>query len=235
MVHITVAAALRTCPPPPASPLANLRLTNPPVLAALVQATPKPITPDPNGDKNLGNGVGRQFITGACLSTADCAQNVVQSCCAAIAGGGATGICSGIAVGNANGKAGCGFGDGGNLPGQGGVNVVPDQGGVNVVPDQGGVNVVPVQGSGPVMGAVMTDDPAEPQAVDPDVACLVNLGLPGAQNVGFGRGNQFITGQCFSAADCASQCCVAQTDAISLCKAPLVTAEAGGSCNFECR
>ena len=160
MVHITVAAALRTCPPPPASPLANLRLTNPPVLAALVQATPKPITPDPNGDKNLGNGVGRQFITGACLSTADCAQNVVQSCCAAIAGGGATGICSGIAVGNANGKAGCGFGDGGNLPGQGGVNVVPDQGGVNVVPDQGGVNVVPVQGSGPVMGAVMTDDPA---------------------------------------------------------------------------
>ncbi|KAM6488370.1 hypothetical protein HDV62DRAFT_25952 [Trichoderma sp. SZMC 28011] len=57
---------------------------------------------DPNGAKNLGNGAGQQFITGACLSNADCASG----CCAALNGGA---VCSGVGAQFQNGKQGCGF------------------------------------------------------------------------------------------------------------------------------
>lgn len=57
---------------------------------------------DPAGVKNVGNGQGKQFITGACLSNADCASG----CCAGLGDGA---VCSGPAVGNAAGKRGCGF------------------------------------------------------------------------------------------------------------------------------
>lgn len=57
---------------------------------------------DPAGAKNLGNGKGQQFITGACLSDADCASG----CCAG-QNGGAT--CSGVGAQFQNGKTGCGF------------------------------------------------------------------------------------------------------------------------------
>ncbi|KAL2204582.1 hypothetical protein CC79DRAFT_1337119 [Sarocladium strictum] len=73
-------------------------------LAAFAHALPSPqLTTDPAGDGNVGNGQGLQFITGACLSNADCGSG----CCAGLNGGG---ICSGPAVGNAQGKTGCGFG-----------------------------------------------------------------------------------------------------------------------------
>lgn len=49
-----------------------------------------------------------------------------------------------------------------------------------------------------------------------------------------GNGQQFITGQCASAADCASGCCVEQPDGTGQCKAQLVTEESGGSCDFVC-
>jgi len=199
------------------------------VLAALVHAAPKPITPDPNGQKNVGNGAGLQFITGACLSTADCAQTAVQSCCAFIAGGAATGICSGIAVGNANGKAGCGFGDGGAPSSE--LTVVPVQ-------DEPPLTVVPVYDAAPVMGVATGDsdgDEAGGPAVQPlNPACGVDESLPGAGNVGFALGNQFITGQCFQQRDCASGCCVAQPGGVSVCKARLVTEQAGLSCDFKC-
>jgi hypothetical protein len=55
---------------------------------------------DPAGEKNVGNGVGAQFIGGQCLSTADCASG----CCA-----GPSGICSGPGASTQNGKTGCGF------------------------------------------------------------------------------------------------------------------------------
>jgi hypothetical protein len=55
---------------------------------------------DPSGAKNVGNGVGAQFIGGQCLSTADCASG----CCA-----GPSGICSGPGASTQNGKTGCGF------------------------------------------------------------------------------------------------------------------------------
>ncbi|CAK7243924.1 MAG: hypothetical protein STHCBS139747_005456 [Sporothrix thermara] len=166
-------------------------------------AAPGPITPDPNGAKNVGNGQGLQFITGGCLSTADCSQAVVQSCCAFIAGGGATGICSGIDVGNVNGKAGCGFGD------------------------SGSTTTTASSGTAQVASAISSSGATSDQ-------CTVDTSLAGSQSVGLGNAQQFITGQCFSAADCASGCCVEQSSGPALCKAQIVTEEAGLTCNFSC-
>jgi hypothetical protein len=56
---------------------------------------------DPAGAKNVGNGVGTQFIGGQCLSAADCASG----CCALPCG-----ICSGPGAQFQAGKQGCGFG-----------------------------------------------------------------------------------------------------------------------------
>jgi carbohydrate binding protein with CBM5/12 domain len=55
---------------------------------------------DPAGVKNVGNGAGRQFIGGQCLSAADCASG----CCAKPCG-----ICSGPGAQFQAGKLGCGF------------------------------------------------------------------------------------------------------------------------------
>ncbi|CAK7203577.1 hypothetical protein SEUCBS139899_006312 [Sporothrix eucalyptigena] len=171
--------------------------------AAIAMAIPGPITPDPNGAKNVGNGQGLQFITGGCLSTADCSQAVVQSCCAFIAGGASTGICSGIDVGNVNGKAGCGFGDGGSA------------------------TTTASTSTASVATTSSSTDATSDQ-------CTVDTSLAGSQSVGLGNAQQFITGQCFSAADCASGCCVEQTSGPALCKAQIVTEEAGLTCDFSC-
>lgn len=69
-------------------------------MALAVVAIPTP--QDPSGDKNIGNGQGGQFITGACISDADCASG----CCAVFNDGG---VCSAPAVSFAQGKQGCGF------------------------------------------------------------------------------------------------------------------------------
>ncbi|KND87940.1 hypothetical protein TOPH_07435 [Tolypocladium ophioglossoides CBS 100239] len=60
---------------------------------------------DPSGAKNVGNGVGQQFITGGCVSNADCAS----VCCAQQNGAG--GVCSGKGAQFQAGKTGCGFVD----------------------------------------------------------------------------------------------------------------------------
>jgi len=73
-------------------------------LASFVAAVP-PF--DPNGAKNVGNAKGAQFITGQCLSDADCASG----CCA-----NPTGICSGPGAATQQGKTGCGFGGGAASP-----------------------------------------------------------------------------------------------------------------------
>lgn len=73
-------------------------------LASFVAAVPPP---DPNGAKNVGNGNGGQFITGQCVSDADCASG----CCAK-----PTGICSGPGAATQQGKTGCGFGGGSSSP-----------------------------------------------------------------------------------------------------------------------
>ncbi|EPE08590.1 biotrophy-associated secreted protein 2 [Ophiostoma piceae UAMH 11346] len=178
-------------------------------LIAAVSAIPSPLTPDPNGDHLVGNGQGEQFITGGCLSTADCSQATVHSCCAFISGGGTTGICSGFDVANINGKAGCGFGDGGAAS---------------------SAAAAPAATSAAAVAAA----PAASAASSSSGTCTVNTALAGSANVGTGAGTQFITGQCFSAVDCASGCCVAQADGTNLCKAELVTTEAGLSCDASC-
>lgn len=95
-------------------------------------AAPQPqLSPDPNGANNVGNGNGLQFITGGCLSDADCASG----CCAGLASGEA--VCSGPAVSFAQGKQGCGFG-GAAAGGNNNDNVqAPEQGNNN---NGGGAN-----------------------------------------------------------------------------------------------
>ncbi|OTB01403.1 hypothetical protein M426DRAFT_25707 [Hypoxylon sp. CI-4A] len=64
------------------------------------------VTPNDAGAKNVGQGNGQQFITGGCVSDADCQS----ACCAEVESTG-LGVCSAEAASNQNGKLGCGFVD----------------------------------------------------------------------------------------------------------------------------
>ncbi|KAF2269721.1 hypothetical protein CC78DRAFT_238524 [Lojkania enalia] len=64
------------------------------------------ITPNNAGASNVGSGDGSQFITGGCVSDADCSS----ACCAEVQGTG-LGVCSAEAASLQNGKLGCGFQD----------------------------------------------------------------------------------------------------------------------------
>ncbi|KAI2612179.1 uncharacterized protein GGS25DRAFT_109347 [Hypoxylon fragiforme] len=64
------------------------------------------VTPNDAGAKNVGQGNGEQFITGGCVSDADCSS----ACCAEVQTTG-LGVCSAEAASNQNGKLGCGFVD----------------------------------------------------------------------------------------------------------------------------
>ncbi|KAI1384793.1 uncharacterized protein F4822DRAFT_433333 [Hypoxylon trugodes] len=64
------------------------------------------VTPNNAGAKNVGQGNGQQFITGGCVSDADCSS----ACCAEVQTTG-LGVCSAEAASNQNGKLGCGFVD----------------------------------------------------------------------------------------------------------------------------
>ncbi|RFU75735.1 biotrophy-associated secreted 2 [Trichoderma arundinaceum] len=136
---------------------------------------------DPAGAKNLGNGQAQQFITGACLSNADCAS----TCCAGLRGGA---VCSGIGAQFQNGKTGCGFSSSGAAPAP--------------APSAGSGSSDSTQGSNNAAA------PAAPAAAPAGFNAAV--GDPaGAKNLGNGKGQQFITGACLSNADCASTCCAA--------------------------
>ncbi|KAB5549506.1 hypothetical protein GE09DRAFT_176234 [Coniochaeta sp. 2T2.1] len=136
----------------------------PPVVAAPAANTPATsanpgIDASLPGSQNVGKADGSQFITGQCLSNADCAS----TCCNKN-----TGKCSAIgAVGLEN----CGFGGDASSPAPAPITA-------------------PAAGNGAV-------------AANP----AIDSSLPGSQNVGKANGSQFITGQCFSNADCASTCC----------------------------
>ncbi|KAF4925432.1 hypothetical protein CGCVW01_v003548 [Colletotrichum viniferum] len=159
------------------------------LFAASVLAAPSPLSPDPAGAKNVGNGQGAQFIGGACLSSKDCAS----TCCATLNG---AGICSGLGAQFQAGKTGCGFGDGG-------------------------------AGAGSGTGAEAAAPSAPAQAAP---AAGGDTGAAGSQNVGKGNGQQFITGQCLSDADCASGCCAGPKGA---CSARAVAEEQGKTgCGF---
>ncbi|OTA97757.1 hypothetical protein M434DRAFT_65171 [Hypoxylon sp. CO27-5] len=74
---------------------------SPVALAASAQ-----VTPNDAGAKNVGQGNGQQFITGGCVSDADCSSG----CCAEVQSSG-LGVCSAEAAALQNGKLGCGFVD----------------------------------------------------------------------------------------------------------------------------
>jgi len=152
-------------------------------LAALVSSSP--LAPDPNGASHVGNGKGGQFITGQCLSNADCQS----ACCATL---GNIGICSGPGAATQQDKTGCGFGGGGAT--------APPPPPAAAPPATGGTGLKP----------------------DPN----------GAPHVGNGEGQQFITGQCLSNADCASACC-ATLGSIGICSGPGAATQQGKTgCGF---
>ncbi|KAI4868752.1 hypothetical protein F4820DRAFT_444670 [Hypoxylon rubiginosum] len=64
------------------------------------------VTPNNAGAKNVGEGNAQQFITGGCVSDADCSS----ACCAQVQTTG-LGVCSAEAASLQNGKLGCGFVD----------------------------------------------------------------------------------------------------------------------------
>ena len=78
-------------------------LTNTHQVAAMAAAQ---VTPNNAGAKNVGAGNGAQFITGGCVSDADCSS----ACCSQVAATG-DGVCSAEAASLQNGKTGCGFND----------------------------------------------------------------------------------------------------------------------------
>ncbi|KAK3335210.1 hypothetical protein B0T19DRAFT_2628 [Cercophora scortea] len=102
-----VAAPAAASPAAAAPPVFGSNGVTPPVI-------PSTLVPDPAGAKNVGNGNGGQFITGECLSDADCASG----CCALVNNGVRIfGSCSGVGANTQNGKQGCGFPvGGGQLP-----------------------------------------------------------------------------------------------------------------------
>lgn len=102
---------------------------------------------------------------------------------------GTIGVCSGLQADFQAGKTGCGFGDGTTAAPNAGVDNGSDNGSDNS------------NNGGSTTGTV-----------------VVNPNTAGAANVGAGNGQQFITGQCLSDADCGSTCCA--TD--GKCAAPAV-------------
>ena len=89
-----------TTPPPPKPPTGAPNGSLQCVFKGANAGLPGPKFDVQNGGKNVGNGKGGQFITGQCLSNADCASG----CCALPCG-----ICSGPGAQFQAGKQGCGF------------------------------------------------------------------------------------------------------------------------------
>ncbi|KAI1329858.1 hypothetical protein F5Y16DRAFT_364857 [Xylariaceae sp. FL0255] len=160
-------------------PTINMRFTTASVVAfaIAVTAAPSPLSPDPAGTKNIGNGQGIQFIGGQCLSAADCAS----TCCATL---GSIGICSGIGAQFQAGKTGCGFGGSTDPAGAAASSFA-----AAVTTTAAATTVAPAAAATTAATSGLQPDPA------------------GAKNVGNGKGIQFIGGQCDSSADCGSGCC----------------------------
>jgi hypothetical protein len=108
-MRFTIAALLtRTSSPfPPFSPPIPHHFPSFTSLTTLpVSTLTLALVPNDAGAKNVGTGTGAQFITGGCVSDADCSS----ACCSKIAASG-LGICSAEAASLQNGKTGCGFSD----------------------------------------------------------------------------------------------------------------------------
>lgn len=183
----------------------------PPVL----QAQPSQI-PDPTLAAGNGNGKNQQFITGQCTDSADCGAqqaDLTKVCCASVvdqATGQTVGTCSGSAVGNAAPKLGCGFGDGKANSGAGAAQAQAQAGGAQSAGAAAGGASSNNAASGTsnsgaaASGAANTGAAAASGGSCPPTSTNDSLG---PNNVGV-PGKQFVTGQCTSDANCASNCCV---------------------------
>lgn len=175
----------------------------PPVL----QPQPSQI-PDPTLAAGNGNGKNQQFITGQCTDSTDCGaqqSDLTKVCCASVkdqATGQTVGTCSGSAVGNAAPKLGCGFGDG---KANSGVGAAQAQAGGAAAGGAGTQTGAAAAASGSAnAGAAFGGNAAASGGSCPPTSTNDSLG-PG--NVGV-PGKQFVTGQCTSDGNCASNCCV---------------------------
>jgi hypothetical protein len=254
-------------------------------VALIVSAVP-PF--DPAGAKNVGNGVGGQFIGGQCLSDADCGSG----CCA-----NPTGICSGPGASTQNGKTGCGFTSTGGAAAPAAPQVASTTASAAVVAGTsaatsnlnggpafdpaGAKNVGNGNGQQFIGGQCLsTADCASGCCAGPSGICSgpgastqngkTGCGFPsaasvaaavvepsgiatvassaaagvatsnanggpafdpaGAKNVGNGKGQQFIGGQCLSTADCASGCCAGPS---GICSGPDASTQNGKTgCGF---
>lgn len=178
----------------------------PPVL----QAQPSQL-PDPSLASGKGNGKNAQFITGECVSSADCGASqtdLTKVCCASVRNqaGATVGVCSGSAVGDAAPKLGCGFGDGkvNSAAGAAGAAAQGQSGGAGAAQGSGTGAAANNAASGANAGGAASGGAAASGGSCPPTSTNDSLG-PG--NVGV-AGKQFVTGQCTSDANCASACCV---------------------------
>ncbi|POS81380.1 hypothetical protein DHEL01_v200214 [Diaporthe helianthi] len=178
--------------------------------------------PDPSLASAKGNGNNAQFITGECVDSADCGASqtdLTKVCCASVKNqaGATVGVCSGSAVGNAAPKLGCGFGDGkvNSAAGAGAAAGAQEQaaagGAGGAFQDSNGTQTGGGTGGAAANNAASDGDAAAAAAPSsgsgrscPPTTTNDSLG-PG--NVGV-AGKQFVTGQCTSDANCASNCCV---------------------------
>lgn len=175
--------------------------------APVLQAQPSQI-PDPTLAAGNGNGKNAQFITGQCTDSTDCGaqqSDLTKVCCASVkdqATGQTVGTCSGSAVGNAAPKLGCGFGDGKANSGAGAAQASSAAGGAAAAPA--------------ASGAASSNNAAASGAASGGNAAAASGGKcpPTSTNDSLGPGNvgvagkQFVTGQCTSDGNCASNCCV---------------------------
>ncbi|KIW25976.1 uncharacterized protein PV07_09109 [Cladophialophora immunda] len=160
-----------------------------------------------SGSNNGNVGTGTQFITGPCTSDADCASG----CC-----GFNTGLCAGAIVAQER-DGGCGFGD--------------------AQPNDNAAQLL--RGQQPTSAATSAPAPANTASTSSGTSSSgsgtsgsnppIDSTIPGSQNVGKANGSQFITGQCFSDADCASGCCGFNT---GKCAGAIIAQTRDGGCGF---
>lgn len=174
---------------------------------------PQPSTlPDPGLAAGKGNGKNAQFITGECVNSADCGASqtdLTKVCCASVknSAGATVGVCSGSAVGDAAPKLGCGFGDG----------KVNSAGGAGAAQGSGTQTGSGAASSGAASSGAAANNAASGGNASGGGAAAAAAGgqcPPTSTNDSLGPGNvgvagkQFVTGQCTSDANCASNCCV---------------------------
>lgn len=169
-------------------------------------ATPTNTAAATGGSTSSSGGTGTQFITGPCTSDADCASG----CC-----GFNSGKCAGAIVAQER-DGGCGFGD-----------AQPNDNAAQSLRGEQPTTPATSSAASAATGSTSSTSGSSSNTSASDGA--IDSSIPGSQNVGLGNGSQFITGQCFSDADCASGCCGFNT---GKCAGAVIAQTRDGGCGF---